>query len=160
MRLQMIIVAFRMVKENVLLNFLLSVIAHADCRGEFLHMYLTVVAVSLFLHLDPRLCRCARTHVCVVTFSLYSLSFAPLQNPPVYPSSGPHRSLGTAATTSESHSAAAAKQLKVTRWTANCKHSVLLLPWHFKWKYLRGSSQTQNFHKVHFQVSIEYTDGE
>lgn len=47
------------------------------------------------------------------------------------------------------------KQFKVTRWTA----VVLLLPWQFEWKYLRGLSQAWNFHKVHFQASIEYTDG-
>lgn len=57
------------------------------------------------------------------------------------------------------HSVAAAKQFRVTRWTAGCKHSVLLLPWQSKWKYLRGSSQARNFRKVHFQASIEYTDG-
>lgn len=50
------------------------------------------------------------------------------------------------------------KQFKVTRWMAGCKHTVLLLPWQFEWKYLRGPSQAWNFHKVHFQASIEYTD--
>lgn len=96
--------------------------------------------------------------VCVF-FIVLTLIF-PFVKPSCASLFGPSQVLGTAATTSASHSAAAAKQFKVTRWTANCKHSVLLLPWHFKWKYLRGSSQTQNFHKVHFQASIEYTDGE
>ena len=50
-RLQMMIAAFRAVKENGW--FVLSVLARRDYRGELLHMRLTVVELSLFLHLSP-----------------------------------------------------------------------------------------------------------
>lgn len=100
---------------------------------------------------------CANTHVCLfwtsmpVKIALWT---------PFVPCQIQQEILTAPEVGNSAHRATAiVKQFKVTRWTAGCKHAVLLLPWQFEWKYLRGLSQAWNFHKVHFQASIEYTDG-
>lgn len=87
-RLQMLIVAFRTVKENGW--FVLSVTVHRDYRGELLHVCLTFIESSLFLHLSfHAFIDWAQNFTFVQAPTCALIGPACLWNPPVHPESFP-----------------------------------------------------------------------